>query len=120
MSDTRYELKQLSSDYVITANTILKFDYEGVVEGEIHGIGFDTDNVLKNSDRSNFLQVDGTQNWGIQDLDEFITADVGGVTSYEIPIGDFFTGSFSRLVFANDHDVSNPTASATYSNIELF
>ncbi|MBE9067875.1 hypothetical protein IQ260_14570 [Leptolyngbya cf. ectocarpi LEGE 11479] len=112
--------KHLAGNYNITSNTVLKFDYQSGVEGEVQGIGFDNDNGINNSsDRNHFFQVDGTQGWGNRDLDAFITANVSGITSYEIPVGDFFTGSFSRLVIGNDHDVTNPTASATYSNIEL-
>ena len=112
--------KYIPSEFNITADTVISFDYQQIVEGEVHGLGFDNDNKVSFEDRASRLQLGGTQPAGISNLEQFITQTVDGVDTYEIPVGQFFTGDYSRLVLINDHDVNNPTASATYSNIELF
>ncbi|MGF1497394.1 MAG: cadherin-like domain-containing protein [Elainellaceae cyanobacterium] len=106
--------KKLALDYTVTSNTTLKFDFRSTARGEIHGIGFDADNNIS-SNRT--FKLYGQQNWGIQDFNNY-AAD-GTWQSYEIPVGDFFTGQMKYLTFANDHDVANPTANSQFRNIEL-
>ncbi|MDB9348795.1 DUF4347 domain-containing protein, partial [Nodularia spumigena] len=50
--------------YNITKNTILEFEFQSSKRGEIHGIGFDTDNDVLNNPQ-NLFQLSGTQNWGL-------------------------------------------------------
>ena len=38
--------KKVAFPYVVTADTVLEFDFSSSVEGEIQGIGFDTDDVI--------------------------------------------------------------------------
>ncbi|HEY9596632.1 MAG TPA: right-handed parallel beta-helix repeat-containing protein [Cyanophyceae cyanobacterium] len=106
--------KKMGIDYTITADTVLKFDFRSTSEGEIQGIGFDNDNQLS-SDK--LFQLSGTQDWGISKFDDYVTGS--GWKSYEIPVGDYFTGEVDYLTFANDHDVANPTASSEFRNIQL-
>ncbi|MDY6901819.1 MAG: hypothetical protein SWZ49_27640 [Cyanobacteriota bacterium] len=105
--------------YEVTDDTVLKFEFAGNGEAEIQGIGFDNDNVISGNDGDNFFQVDGSQGWGIEDLDDYITGSENGFTQYSIKVGDFFTGEFDSLTIANDHDVANPTAVGQFQNIEL-
>ena len=35
-------------------------------------------------------------------------------------MGQYYTGAFSYLFFANDHDVSSPTGESYFSNIEIY
>ncbi len=105
--------------YEITEDTVLKFDFAGNGEAEIQGIGFDNDNVIGGQDTGNFFQVDGSQSWGIEDLDDYIKGTDNGFTQYSIAVGDFFTGTFDFLTIGNDRDVANPTAVAQFQNIEL-
>lgn len=106
--------------YEITENTLLKFEFAGNGKAEIQGIGFDNDNVIsRKPDGGNFFQVDGSQNWGIEDLDNYVVGSDNGFTQYSIAVGDFFTGKFDFLTIANDHDVANPTAVGQFKNIEL-
>ncbi|MCG8585776.1 MAG: hypothetical protein MI757_13805, partial [Pirellulales bacterium] len=58
--------------YEVTEDTILEFDFSSTVEGEIHAIGFDTDDTIS-SDRT--FQFFGTQNWGISDFADYTLAD---------------------------------------------
>ena len=106
--------------YQVTENTMLRFDFAGNGMGEIQGIGFDNDNTIDNlNDSEHFFQVDGSQNWSLKDLDQYILGSADGFTQYDIPVGNFLTGEFDFLTIANDHDVANPTAVAQFQNIEL-
>ena len=106
--------KDMPADVVITEDTVLRFDFSSDVEGEIHGIGFDNDNEL--SDEFMF-QLSGTQGWGIQDFNnQYVTGR--GIQSYEIAIGEFYTGTFDRFVFAMDDD-AGLGGTSTFSNIEF-
>ncbi|MEL7241804.1 MAG: cadherin repeat domain-containing protein, partial [Cyanobacteria bacterium J06573_2] len=104
----------------ITANTVLRFEFAASGEGEIQGLGFDNDDIVKGTDGKRFFQIGGSQNWGIQNLDGFVTGQLGDKDIYEIQIGQFFTGDFRYLTIANDHDVKNSDSEAQFSNIEIF
>jgi hypothetical protein len=106
--------------YEVTENTLLKFDFAGNGEAEVQGIGFDNDNVINpKQDSGQFFQVDGSQSWGIEDLDDYIEGSDNGFTQYSIAVGDFFTGKFDFLTIGNDDDVANSTAIGQFQNIEL-
>ncbi|MEM9341277.1 MAG: S8 family serine peptidase, partial [Bacteroidota bacterium] len=91
--------RALLLDYTVTANTVIDFEFQSTgSEGEIHGIAFASSTAAS----SNLtFKVFGTQNWGITNFDNYSGS---GVVSYSIPVGDFYTGSFDRLVFVNDND----------------
>ena len=90
------------SPYVVTADTVLEFDYSSSAQGEIQGIGFDTDDVIS---RGSDVPVV----WDPVELrDSDHVSIVTGVTHYVIPVGQFYTGTFDRLFFVNDHDVGFP------------
>jgi hypothetical protein len=85
---------------MVTADTVLEFDFSSSAQGEIHIIGFDSD--LSVSANRGF-QLYGTQLWGILDFANYTSAD--GTKHYVIPVGQFYTGTFQYLFFGNDHDV---------------
>jgi hypothetical protein len=104
--------KQVQFSCNVGAGTVLSFDFSSSAQGEIHGIGFDTNNSIS----SNWtFQLYGTQSYGRQNFHNY----AGGVTSYSIPVGSFYTGSFSRLFFVMDHDVGNPTGESLFSNLTV-
>uniref|UniRef100_UPI0019147E92 hypothetical protein n=1 Tax=Nodularia spumigena TaxID=70799 RepID=UPI0019147E92 len=103
--------------YNITNNTILEFEFQSSKRGEIHGIGFDTDNDVINNPQ-NLFQLSGTQNWGLDDFKNYSTGS--GWQSYGIKVGDYFTGNFNYLTFANDHDVASPDSNGQFRNIQLY
>ncbi|MEM6752324.1 MAG: hypothetical protein AAF630_05050 [Cyanobacteria bacterium P01_C01_bin.38] len=105
--------------YEITEDTVLKFEFAGNGEAEVQGIGFDNDNVIGGKDTDRFFQVDGSQSWGNEDLDDYIVGSDNGFTQYSIAVGDFFTGEFDFLTIANDDDTANSTAVGQFQNIEL-
>jgi Protein of unknown function (DUF4038)/Domain of unknown function (DUF5060)/Putative collagen-binding domain of a collagenase/RTX calcium-binding nonapeptide repeat (4 copies) len=107
----------LGNGYNITENTILEFEFQSNTEGEIHGIGFDTDNSIVGSGVNRF-QLFGTERNGRQNFNNYDPSQ--GLKSYQIPVGQFFTGDFNYLTLINDHDIANPTAESLFRNIKLY
>ncbi len=104
--------KSIDLGYTVTRNTIIEFDFSSSSQGEIHGIGFDTD-AGASADR--IFKVHGTQDWGITDFDNYS----GGTKSYRIEVGDFYTGTFDRLFFACDDD-ANGGGVSVFSNVKVY
>jgi len=105
--------QQTNQAFNITADTILEFDFQSTVEGEIQGIGFDDDEVTS-PDRT--FKLYGTQDWGITDFDTYTG---GAPTHYRISVGRYFTGSAMKLVFANDNDAGSGNDSR-FSNVRVY
>ncbi|MGB5593325.1 MAG: hypothetical protein WBM32_16895 [Crocosphaera sp.] len=102
-------------NYNVTPNTVLTFDFLSSEQGEIQGIGFDTDNSLS---RKTAFQLYGTQTWGNQAFNNYKTGQ--DWKTYSLNVGAFFTGSFDRLVFVNDNDTAdNLGSSSQFRNIVL-
>ncbi|WP_172298932.1 choice-of-anchor Q domain-containing protein [Pseudoruegeria sp. HB172150] len=105
-------------DYDVTEDTVLTFRYRTMVEGEIHAIGFENDD---RPDATTFFQLDGSQRFGIQD---FAGSTSEYTLSFNIPVGEYFTGHFDRLVFVTDQDevpADEADLAMTYwNNIQLF
>ena len=108
--------KRLNVAFTVTPNTVLEFDFQSVREGEIHAVGFDTNDLLSPTDH--YFQLYGTQSWwGNQALNDYDPAQ--GLRHYVIPLGEYFTGSFTRLVFANDDDAA-VLGESVFGNIRLY
>jgi hypothetical protein len=106
--------KRIAFPYTVTPNTVLELDFESSVEGDIHGIGFDTDNT---PDPSSNFKLYGNQNWGIRDIVQY---GGSGREHLTIPVGQYIMGPIQWLTFINDHDVDNPTAESQFSNIRVY
>ncbi|WP_160114797.1 discoidin domain-containing protein [Aquimarina sp. AU474] len=106
--------KRSTNSYVITANTVLEFDFKSTSEGEIHGIGFDEDNSLSSN---RIFKVHGTQNWGIRSFDNYDTP--GSYKTYIIPIGSSYTGSAMNLILVNDND-SGSGNNSSFRNVKIY
>ena len=108
--------KDVDFPYTVTENTILEFDFKVTATGEIHGIGFDNDDGIS---ENRTFQLHGTQNWGIDgfNMDE---VEEGEWVHVRIPVGEFFTGDFDKLVFANDHDDGARNAETFFSNLRVY
>ena len=89
----------------------LEFDFQSDTQGEIHGIGLDNNNAISGG---RTFRVYGTQRLGLADFDDY-NQTAPAVKSYNIPVGQFYTGSVVHLFFINDHDVVNPGAESVYS-----
>ncbi|WP_208349176.1 hypothetical protein [Pseudaestuariivita rosea] len=106
-------------DHEITEDTILTFRLDTQGQAEIFGIGFDNDDT---PDSDTYFQLGGTQQgFGIQDFNAGPDGNPSG-QFYSIPVGEYFTGQFDRLVFVTDQDDPNADAQATsfWSSVSLF
>ena len=108
--------KKLDLPYTVTEDTVLEFDFRSSAEGEIHGIGFDSDN---NISADTTFKLHGTQTWGRSDFDNY-DGEAGQWQHYKIRVGDYFTGDFDQLVFVNDHDVSHPDGESLFRNVRVY
>lgn len=104
--------KYISLNYTVTTNTVIEFDFSSTSQGEIHGVGFENDNTLT---AGQYFKVHGTQNYGLTNFDNYTS----GITTYIIPVGDFYTGSMDRLVFINDNDAGSANTSV-FSNVKIY
>lgn len=107
--------KKVGIPYTITPNTVLEFEFSSSAEGEIHGIGFDTDDTINNPIQ--VFQLSGTQTWGDQTFNNYVTGS--GTVHYSIPVGTFYTGNFLSLTFTNDHDVTGANGESVFSRIAI-
>ncbi|MEO0330090.1 MAG: hypothetical protein AAF223_00165 [Bacteroidota bacterium] len=112
--------KKIDYNVTITEDTVLEFDFTSNQEGEIHAIGFDTDNSF-NTDPLQMIKLYGTQNPTIGDGPDY--TGNGTVQHYIIQLSDYFTigDSFTQMAFANDHDApATPTAHSLFENIQIY
>ncbi len=111
--------KKIVSNFTITANTVLEFDFKSTIEAEVSGIGFDTDDSISSATT---FELYGTQGWGIQAFNNYDGS--GEWTHYKIDVGSYFTGNFSSLIFANDDDGNQPAngtdGNAFFANIIIY
>jgi len=101
--------------YVVTPDTVLEFDFASSREGDIHGIGFDSNTSISSGLT---FRLFGTQDWGRGDFANYDPQT--GRHHYVIPVGEFYTGKANALVFVNDHDVSRPNAQSVFSNVQVY
>gem|GEM_PF-1736303 len=106
--------KSIDLNYNVTANTVIEFDFRSTAEGEIHGIGFDNDNGIS----SNLtFKTHGTQSWGISSYDNYVPS---AWTTYTIPVGASYTGSYDRLFFVADKDAAPQTNNSYFRNVKIY
>lgn len=95
--------KYVSTDFTVDSQTTISFEFKSSSEGEIHGIGFETD---EDETESRFVTLHGTQDWGVS-YDTYQKGD--GWVEYEINIDsetntNLAGTTISNLVFVNDDD----------------
>ncbi|MEM6811121.1 MAG: cadherin-like domain-containing protein [Pseudomonadota bacterium] len=86
----------------ITPTTVIEFEYFSTSEGELQGIGVDTD--LNFGGVESTFQLFGTDSLGVFNATYNDYALSDGWKSYSIPIGTFDTGSFNYIYFISDDD----------------
>lgn len=111
--------QQTSQTFTIESGTVLELEFASTAEGEIHGIGFEEDGSADNAPR--IFQLFGNQSNAntIRDFDTYSTATIGTFVKYTIPVGQFYTGSSFRLVFANDQDGTLPNNTSLFRNVRI-
>ena len=93
--------KKIAYNYTVTPSTVLEFSFRSTQqEAEINGIGFIM-NGSSSMAETKFWKIHGTQNFGNQDYDNYSGTDF---ITYRIPVGQYFTGQISNMVFAADED----------------
>jgi hypothetical protein len=102
-------------EYTVTSDTVLRFQFKSDDAGEIQGIGLDED-VDNSADR--VFKLHGTQTgWGIDDFDgHYVTGS--GWQTYEIPVGQYYTGEMEYLAFVADGD--DDEGSATFRDVRVY
>lgn len=112
----------LPINYEVTADTILTFRLDTTGQAEIFGIGFDNDD---RADSETYFQLGGTQQgFGIQDFNIAVENSTEAEL-FRIPVGEYFTGQFDRLVFVTDLDTppsvpQEEPAASFWSDVMLF
>ncbi|MEM7353985.1 MAG: S8 family serine peptidase [Acidobacteriota bacterium] len=104
--------RRTNQTFNITANTRVEFEFSSTSQGEIHGIGFDEDNTLSSN---RIFKVHGTQNYGITDFDNYTS----GTVTYDIPVGQYFTGSSMNMILVNDNDAGSGNNSV-FTNVRVY
>lgn len=111
---SRNTWKDILLDYTVTEDTVLEFDFMSSARGEIHGIGFDTNDGISSGLT---FKLYGTQSWGISDFNNY-AGNEGDFVHYSINVGDFYTGSFNRMFFVMDND-SRTDSNSFFRNITI-
>lgn len=99
--------------FTIRPDTVLSFEFAANNAGEIHGIGFDENNTAS---RNRIFQLSGSQNWGVR---RFSYTGNGRIQRFEIPVGQFYTGSGFRLILVNDKDRGSQNNQTVIRNVRL-
>lgn len=97
--------------FTISSTSVLTFDFTANGTGEIHGIGFDSDDRASSN---RIFDLTGSQNWGITDF-----SYSGGTQTFSIPVGRYYTGSNMKLILVNDKDSGTSNNTTTISNVRL-
>lgn len=106
--------KDISYNYTVTANTVIEFEFSSTAQGEIHGIGFDNNESITSGYT---FKVHGTQNWGITNFDNY--PNNGSFVTYQIPVGQSYTGTFNRMIFLCDDD-NGGSSNSYFRNVKVY
>ncbi|MFC3120028.1 calcium-binding protein [Agaribacter flavus] len=107
----------LPEAYQVTDKTVLSFRVKSDGEGEIQGIGLDTDNSFYNGQKANF-QLYGEQPNGSFKQDYRYTG-AGEWQEMHIEVGKFASGSMNYLTLFNDDD-AGVIGNIEFSDIRLY
>jgi hypothetical protein len=99
---------------MVSANTVLEFDYMSDQQGQIQGIGLEEDNIASSN---RLFQLYGTSSWGISDYKNY-SSSAPGWKHYVIPVGGYYTGNMAYLVFANGGSANNATG--YFKNVKTY
>ncbi|WP_295889083.1 M12 family metallo-peptidase [uncultured Thiohalocapsa sp.] len=111
--------RRTDATFTVTPNTVLEVDFRSTAEGEIHGLGFDEDDILNDS---RIFQLFGTQHWfrALSHGTPYTQADLGTYKRFRIPVGQYYTGTDMRLVLVNDMDTGARDNTSAFRNLRIF
>lgn len=116
--------KSIPFPYTIAPTTIIEFDFKSNIQGEAHGIGFDSDNT---ADLNRVFRLYGTESGSFNDAYKNYTDTAPGWKHYKFQPYNYYRGktfdwtqNLTVLFFADDHDVSSPTADSYFSNVRVY
>ena len=105
----------------IASDTVISFTFIATgLNAELYGIAFDNDDSYNFAAMNEFIFVGGSQTGDIMSantVDSYASGD--GAVTYNITVGDLFTGTFDRIVFILDNDDNEAGSIASFSNIEF-
>ena len=102
--------KKLDYSVTITSESILTFEMKIDTAGEIHAIGFDDSGEIYNDDTRLFI-LSATDSLSNVNKDYELTELPDGWIKFEIPIGQYYTGTLPYLVLVSDDDANASTVS---------
>lgn len=100
--------------YTVTPETMFEFNFSSDVEGEFHAIGLDTDNQIS---PERIFQLYGSQSWSHQNYNDY--PGNGTYRYYRIPLGQYFTGRFDRIVLIAGDEIYK-SADSFFSDLRLY
>ncbi|WP_197494020.1 zinc-dependent metalloprotease [Lewinella sp. 4G2] len=106
--------KAIDYDYNITANTWVSFYFKSTKQGEVHGFGFDNNQVISSSYS---FRLYGTQAWGISNFNNYDGS--GEWAYYEVPVGQFYTGLTNYIFFIADQDIGSQDGNSYFRSFTL-
>lgn len=116
--------KKIPYSYTVTPSTIIEFDFKSTAQGEVHGIGLDSDNILE---AGRVFRMYGTEASSYLDSYKDYATYAPVWRHYKIQPYNYYRGktydntqNLLYLFFANDHDVASPTAESYFSNVQVY
>lgn len=106
--------KAIDLAYTVTEQTWVSFWFRSTKMGEVHGFGFDNNDVI--SPNLTF-QLYGTQTFGNQTFKDY--PGDGSWKYYQVPVGDFYTGEAIYLFFTADHDVGTKDGNSFFRGVTV-
>ena len=112
--------RNIDFNYTVTANTILEFEFKSNVAPELSMITFDTNSEW--STATPYIKVFGVQNPFMDSVNNDYTNydGSGNWVKYKIPVGDYFTGAFTKLAFVNDDDRTGSPGDSSFRNVVVY
>jgi len=111
--------KAIDISYTVTPQTYLTFEFKSTLEGEIHDIGFDNDLNFNYNGPPHRAVVYGNQGF-YGNLPVSTYSGSGNWESFEVNIGNDFSGFWQYLVFTADDDGNAPLGNSYFRNIQIF
>jgi len=99
---------------------MLKFDFNlSPPQGEVHFLCLSNNDYIKDN-RNDCFSTAGTQNQPTTSWQKVQPSSQPGITTYELVIGNYFTGPVQYLGIGIDNDANKLSGQSAWSNIEVY